>query len=63
MESLLREPGPVSLWGITNGSGGDAEFYSMHPGRNVHFLFADGSVRTISPQEMPLYLLIFRAWN
>jgi prepilin-type processing-associated H-X9-DG protein len=49
-------PGP--LWGITNGSGGDAEFYSMHSGRMVHFLFADGSVRAISPQDMPLYLLI-----
>jgi prepilin-type processing-associated H-X9-DG protein len=49
-------PGP--LWGLTNGSGGDAEFFSMHKGRQNHFLYADGSVRAVSPDELPVYFLI-----
>ncbi len=49
---------PGSLWGITNGSGGDAEFYAEHPGRQNHFLFGDGSVRAQNSEELPLYLLI-----
>lgn len=49
-------PGP--LWGITNGSGLDAEPFSFHPGRINHCLFADGGVRGISSDNVALPILV-----
>jgi prepilin-type N-terminal cleavage/methylation domain-containing protein/prepilin-type processing-associated H-X9-DG protein len=49
-------PGPY--WGITNGSGKDAEYFSTHPSRVSHFLYADGSVRGLSVDSLPIYILV-----
>ncbi len=48
-------PGPN--WGLTNGSGGDGEPYSFHTNDLNVVLRADGSVTTMTPDSMPLYLL------
>jgi len=57
----VREPDlawPEGLWGITNGAGGDAEYFSEHRGRINNFLFGDGSVRALSSNDFPLFNLV-----
>lgn len=52
VDPSLNFPGPE--WNITNGMGGDAEFYSEHQGGNAFFLNADGSVHSYSRSSQSL---------
>ncbi len=55
-DPTLNWPGPE--WNITNGNGGDAEFYSEHSGGVIHFALADGSVQTLSSSNTSLPMLV-----
>jgi len=52
----LNWPGPE--FNITNGNGGDAEFFSQHSTGIMNFVLADGSVQSYSPSSFSLPSLV-----
>ena len=49
---------PGLFAGLTNGGGGDAEYYSEHTDGAINLLFADGSVRALSGDDTPIVVFV-----